>query len=193
MPRGIPKDAAKSGTINKAELIRTTAKSMGKTVRPKDIIAALKEQGVTVSSPMVSKTLKRAGFHRSGRGNKGAAAKSDARKKAAAASNRTSETSKAQRIRDVAKSLGKKVRPRDVIAELAKVGITVSSAQVSATLRAAGYRRKRRGTKSAAARAKPASTNGLNLDALLAAKALISKVGSVDIAQEALAALKKLG
>ncbi len=134
MPSGIPKKAAKSGQVNKAELIRKTAKSMGKSVRPRDIIAALKKQGVVVTSQQVSKTLKAAGFHRRTRGKRAAAAPSNA-----------TEMSKAQRIRDVAKTLGRKVRPRDVIAELAKEGITVSSAQVSMTLRSAGYRRKRRG------------------------------------------------
>jgi lambda repressor-like predicted transcriptional regulator len=180
MPRGVKKSA--EGQPTKAELIRKTAKSMGKTVRPRDIIAALKEKGVTVSIALVSKTLKRAGFHPKTRGKKAAAAKNDA-----------GGTSKAQRIRDVAKTLGKKVRPRDVIAELAKEGITVSSPQVSSTLRAAGYRRKRRGTKVAAAVAHPAAGNGLNVEALIAAKALIAKVGSVETAEEALKVLKKLG
>jgi arginine repressor len=184
MPRGSPKKAAaKSGQVNKAEMIRKTAKEMGKTVRPRDIIAALNEKGVTVSSALVSKTLKRAGFHRKSRG-----------KKAAAATASAAETSKAQRIRGVAKTLGRKVRPRDVIAELAKEGIAVSSQQVSSTLRAAGYRRKRRGRKVAAATAAVASSsNGLNLDALIAAKALIAKVGGIEVAEEALRAMKKLG
>ncbi len=181
MPRGVKKGA--EGQPTKAELIRKTAKSMGKTVRPRDIIAALKEKGVTVSSALVSKTLKAAGFHRKTRG-----------RKTAAATNNAGETSKAQRIRDVAKTLGRKVRPRDVIAELAKEGITVSSAQVSMTLRSAGYRRKRRGRNVAAAKAPAASSsNGLNLDALIAAKVLIAKVGSVELAEEALRAMKKLG
>jgi arginine repressor len=194
MPRGVPKKAAKSGKVNKAELIRKTAKSLGKTVRPMEIVAALKEQGVTVSYAMISKTLKRAGFKRKANGKKAAATTSSAGKKAAvASSNGAGQVNKAQRIRDVAKTLGKKVRPRDVIAELAKEGITVSSAQVSTTLSAAGYRRKRRGKKTAVAASHPASGNGLNLDALIAAKALIAKVGGVQVAQEALAALKKLG
>ena len=51
---------------------------------------------------------------------------------------------KAQAIRDAAKKLGKKVRPKDIIAALAADGITVSSPQVSSTLKAAGYRRTRR-------------------------------------------------
>ena len=62
MPRGVPKKAAESGQVNRAELIRQTAKKKGKSVRPKDIIAALKEQGITVSHSLVTKTLKRAGF-----------------------------------------------------------------------------------------------------------------------------------
>jgi transposase len=101
------------------------------------------------------------------------------------------EVNKAQRIRDVAKSLGKTVRPRDVIAVLAKEGIKVSSPQVSKTLRNAGYRRKRRGKRTATA-AGAKATRGLNMESLLAAKALIEKSGSVEAAQEALAALKKL-
>jgi arginine repressor len=182
MPRGVKKSASKSGEVNKAELIRRTAKAMGKTVRPRDIIAALKEQGVTVTSPQVSKTLKAAGFHRRTRG-----------KKAATAVNSAGEPSKAQRIRDVAKTLGKKVRPRDVIAELAKEGVKVSSAQVSMTLRSAGYTRRRRGKKAAASTAAaPAFGNGLNVEALLAAKALIAKVGGIENAQAAISALKKL-
>jgi len=183
MPRGVRKGAAKSGEVNKAELIRTTAKAMGKTVRPRDIIATLKEQGVTVTSPQVSKTLKAAGFHRKTRG-----------KKAAAAKNGAGETSKAQRIRDVAKTLGKKVRPRDVIAELAREGVKVSSAQVSMTLRSAGYKRRRRGKKAVETTAAAhSSANGLNVEALIAAKALVAKVGSVAVAEEALKVLKKLG
>ncbi len=112
------------------------------------------------------------------------------KKKAGRAGGKKGEVNKAQRIRDVAKSLGKTVRPRDVIAVLAKEGIKVSSPQVSKTLRHAGYRRKRRGKRGATAGAK--ATSGLNLDSLLAAKALIEKSGSVEAAQEALAALKKL-
>ena len=49
---------------------------------------------------------------------------------------------KAEEIRIAAKELGgKKVRPKDVIAHLATKGISVAPAQVSSTLKAAGYRR----------------------------------------------------
>jgi hypothetical protein len=85
--------------------------------------------------------------------------------------NPAGQINKAQRIRDVAKTLGKKVRPKDVIAELAKEGVGVSSAQVSTTLSAAGYRRKRRRKQLApAAAVNPANGNGLDLNALIAAR-----------------------
>jgi 23S rRNA pseudoU1915 N3-methylase RlmH len=184
MPRGVPKKAAKGSEVNRAELIRKTAAALGKTVRPRDIAVALREKGVTVSGSLISKTLKRAGHYSKSRGEKAKAV----------ASEPVGQINKAQRIRDVAKALGKKVRPKDVIAELAKEGIVVSSAQVSTTLSAAGYRRKRRNRKAAiAAVAHPTNGNGLDLDALIAAKALIAKVGSIEVAQDALAALKRLG
>jgi transposase len=117
-----------------------------------------------------------------------------ARKKRRAAAKKAggTEVNKAELIRQTAKSLPKPVRPRDIIAALKDKGITVSSAQVSKTLRSAGYRRKRRGHRTATASA-PDSGNGLNLDALIAAKALIEKVGGVDVAEEALRAMKELG
>jgi hypothetical protein len=103
------------------------------------------------------------------------------------------QPSKAELIRQTAKSLGKKVRPRDIIAKLKEQGVEVSHALVSSTLRAAGFRRKRRGRKAAtgAVRAR-AATNGLSLDALIAAKLLIEKVGGIENAEAAISALKKL-
>jgi predicted nuclease with RNAse H fold len=103
------------------------------------------------------------------------------------------QPSKAQRIRDVAKALGKKVRPRDVIEKLAKEGVKVTSPQVSSVLRAAGYRRKRRTKKVSAKSASAAQRNRLNVEALLATKALVAKLGSVEVAEQALSVLKKLG
>jgi len=112
------------------------------------------------------------------------------RPKKAAAPN--GKITKAQQIRDVAKTMGKKVRPKDIIAILAKDGVKVSSAQVSTTLRAAGYRRKRRGKKATGA-ATPVASNGLTLNALVAAKELIHKAGGVKAAEAAIQAMKKLG
>ncbi len=112
------------------------------------------------------------------------------RKKADAASE---QPSKAEMIRQTAKTLGKKVRPRDIIAKLKEQSIEVSHALVSSTLKAAGFRRKRRGRKSGRrAAVATVATNGLNLDALIAAKSLIEKVGGIENAEAALSALKKL-
>jgi arginine repressor len=101
--------------------------------------------------------------------------------------------SKAEMIRQTAKSSGKKVRPRDIIAKLKEQGVEVSSALVSSTLRAAGFRRKRRGRKAGAQSVRTRATaNGLNLDALIAAKSLIEKVGGIENAEAAISALKRL-
>ena len=56
---------ASSKAPNKSEEIRKTAKAMkdkGEKPRPVSIIAALKKQGIEVSSPQVSMVLKRMGF-----------------------------------------------------------------------------------------------------------------------------------
>jgi len=103
------------------------------------------------------------------------------------------EISKAEHIRQAAKTMGKKVRPKQIIAVLKEQGIVVTSPQVSSTLKAAGYHRKRRGKKAASATAPtPASANGLTLNALVAAKERIHKAGSVKAAEAAIQAMKKL-
>ena len=115
-------------------------------------------------------------------------------KKSAAA--KAEQPSRAEMIRQTAQTLGKRVRPRDIIATLREKGVTVSSTLVSKTLAAAGFRRRRRrrraGT-SADARQTTSAGGSLNLDALIAAKALIEKVGGVENAQAAHSALKRLG
>lgn len=101
---------------------------------------------------------------------------------------RSSKTSKAASIREVARALPKPVRPRDIMSAMKEKGVTVTYAQITSALKAGGFRRRGRRKKSAAA-----SNNGLNVEALLAAKALIAKVGIATAAEEALAVLKKLG
>ena len=105
---------------------------------------------------------------------------------------KSDKPTKAELIRQTAKSMGKTVRPRDIIAALKETGVTVTSPQVSTTLRAMGFRRRRRGRKAAAA-TPAASNNGLTLNALVAAKTLIQKAGSVKAAEQAILAIKKLG
>jgi hypothetical protein len=101
---------------------------------------------------------------------------------------------KAEEIRKAAKEVGgRKVRPKDVIALLATKGISVSPPQVSATLKAAGYRRIRRHKATTSPKAHHAShTSAVSLEHLLAAKALVSKLGSLEAAKKAIEVLAKL-
>lgn len=186
-------NGSESGKSTKADLIRAAAKEIGKPVRPRDIVAALKTQGVTVGYTQIAKALKAGGFHRKRGRRKGSGAANGV---AAHAGSPTGKVNKAERIRQAAKALGKKVRPKDIIAELAKEGIHVSSAQVSTTLSALGYRRRGRkghaGTSSARPSGGKSSGHGLDLEALVATKALIQKIGGIEAAEEAIRALKRL-
>ena len=59
-----PRQTQENDNASKAELIRQTAKALPKPIRPRDIIAALKEKGVEVSYPQITSALKAGGFHR---------------------------------------------------------------------------------------------------------------------------------
>ena len=111
-------------------------------------------------------------------------------------------TSKADLIRKVAgiiKAKGEKPRPTEIVKILAEEGVTVAAAQVSMTLKAAGYRplRKRRKGKKAAegTTVKKAAIAGwasqISIDDLLAAKSVSGAFGGTDKAIAALQALKK--
>jgi len=110
--------------------------------------------------------------------------------------------SKADLIRKVAgiiKAKGEKPRPTQIVKILAEEGVTVAAAQVSMTLKAAGYRplRKRRKGKKAAdgAATKKAVVAGrakqISIDDLLAAKSVSGAFGGTDKAIAALQALKR--
>jgi arginine repressor len=73
MKVGSAKATSKNGASergNKAEAIRQAAGSLGGKVRPRDVIAMLKEQGIEVSSAQVSTTLKAMGMRKVRRGRK---------------------------------------------------------------------------------------------------------------------------
>jgi hypothetical protein len=111
--------------------------------------------------------------------------------------------SKADLIRKVAgiiKSKGEKPRPSAIVKILAEEGVTVAPAQVSMTLKAAGYRplrKRRKGKKTAegTATAKKAVGAGrasqISIDDLLAAKSVSGAFGGTDKAIAALKALKQ--
>lgn len=134
-------------------------------------------------------------------GSRGRRPRGAARRGAAptvAAPQSTGEESKADSIRRVAGGMGKRVRPRDVIAGLRQEGIEVSFAQVGQVLKKMGMRRRRRGRKPAGERAassRAAHTNAsatISLDALIAAKKLADQLGGVQAAKQAMDALAKL-
>jgi len=101
---------------------------------------------------------------------------------------------KAEEIRKTATELGgKNVRPRDVIAALAEKGIAVTPPQVSQTLKAAGFRRMRRKKSTVpATNHNGFSGSAISLEHLLAAKALVERLGGADVAKKAIDVLAKL-
>lgn len=175
-----------SGQVKKADLIREVAQAMKRPIRPRDVIAAVNEKyGEKVTSPQVSKILRKMGLKRRSRGRRGASA------------NSSGGVSKAERIRQIARELGRSVRPRDIVARMKAEGMPVAPAQVSTVLSAAGFRRKgrkgrRRRMTSAGANSTMSAGQGLDIHALVAAKALVEKLGGVERAEAAISVLKKL-
>jgi hypothetical protein len=182
-------NGAASGEMKKADMIREVAQTMKRPIRPRDVIAAVREKhGAKVTSPQVSKILKNMGLKRK------------SRRRGRAAANGSGGVSKAERIRQIAHEIGRSVRPRDIVARMAAEGTPVAAAQVSTVLAAAklrGRRRRgRRGRRMAGAVAANASTmsfgQGLDVQALVAAKLLVEKVGGLERAEAAISVLKKL-
>jgi hypothetical protein len=110
--------------------------------------------------------------------------------------------SKADLIRKVAgiiKAKGEKPRPTEIVKILAEEGVAVAAAQVSMTLKAAGYRplrKRRKGKKTAEGttvrKAVGAGrTNQISMDDLLAAKSVSGAFGGTDKAIAVLQALKQ--
>jgi hypothetical protein len=107
----------------------------------------------------------------------------------------STKINKAQSIRDAAKELGKKARPRDIIAALAAKRISVSSPQVSTTLKAAGMRRGRRRRKvvtAIASKQHAGNGQGLDISELVKVKILADQLGGTEKLKEAVAALERL-
>lgn len=156
------------------------------------IVDDLKPYGISQSLAQKIKYNKQTGSGRGGRKPR------RVEPAAARASNGPSgRASKADAIRRIAQGMGKRLRPRDVIATLAAEGVSVSSAQVGQVLKKMGMRRRPRGRKPAglAARSgRPSSANSqsISLEALMAAKKLANELGGVQAAKLAMDALAKL-
>jgi hypothetical protein len=164
----------KTADQSKSDLVRAYIKGRPNATATEVVKGIKREHGVKVS-PALAAQIKRG-------------SKATVPAAPAASSN---GTSKAEQIRQVAKSMGRKVRPRDVIAKLSEQGVTVTSAQVSTVLASMGMKRRKHGRRRMAVVETVAST--LTLDSLLAAKKLVQQVGSVDAAKTAVDALAKLG
>jgi hypothetical protein len=100
---------------------------------------------------------------------------------------------KAQAIRETGKELGKKARPRDIIAALGAKGIVVTSPQVSMTLKAAGLRKGKRKVRAGGVTKASGNGQALNLDNLIKVKALAAKFGGTEKLKDAVTALERLG
>lgn len=183
------KKAPKEGGPNKSELARKYL-AAHPSASVTEIVDGLKAEGTVISTALASKIKydpSRKGGGKKGRRKKTAAAKAASKNGAANHGN------KAEAIRTAAGSLGKTVRPKDVIAMLAKQGITVSSAQVSTTLKRMGMTKVRRGRKPGAVAASRATrSESITIEDLIAAKKLVTQLGSVEAASQALSALAKL-
>jgi hypothetical protein len=153
------------------------------TATASQIVADLKAFGISLA--LAQKTRYLQGLKRRGGGLKRGGAKAAV----ARASAEPASGTKADAILEAAKSLRKPVRPRDVIAQFAEKGITVSDAQVGQVLKGMDMRRRKRGRRPVVTTI--AST--LTLDSLLAAKKLANQLGSVEVAKRAVEALAKLG
>ena len=153
MPRGVPKKAAKSGQVTRAELIRQTAKKLGKTMQAQGHYCRPEGARCHRFTFPCDQDAEEGRFGaEKAHGTKAAAAKHSAGQENRRY-RRNEQWRRSGQQGPTDSGRGQIARqensPRDVIAELAKEGITVSSAQVSTTLSAAGYRRKHRGNKAA--------------------------------------------
>ena len=170
-----------SGTLSKSDAVREYL-SAHATAPVKEIATALSEQGVEVSVALINKIKysdRKSSGHRKLAGRRRRLHRADAH-----------GTSKAQAIRDALGHLGRRTRPRDVIAHLKAGGVVVSPAQVSAVRKAAG--RNGRLQRSAGSSAGKANGDvGVVVEHLIAAKRLADQVG-LEAAKKALEFLARL-
>lgn len=166
----------------------------------KEIVESLKQQGTPVSIALASKIKYDRMRTGTGRGPGGGPGRGRGRKSAAVLNNGSAGGTKADAIRQMAGTMERPVRPRDLVAAMAAQGVQVSPAQVSQVLRGMGMRRRRRGGRRVAregattARQTAASSTSrsISLDSLIAAKKLADQLGGVDAAKQAVDALARL-
>ena len=109
------------------------------------------------------------------------------------------EVNKSEEIRKVGaelKAKGQKISPKAIMDILAKKGIKVSSPQCSMVLKQAGFKRRKRRTGEAVAKAAPAKaarkSDAVTIEDLIAAKKVAEQFGGADRLVEAIKALERL-
>ena len=170
-----------NATVSKSDAVREYLSSHA-TAPVKEIAAALSEQGVEVSVALINK-IKYSDRKSLPRGKRGG-------RRGRASAVEAKGTSKAQAIRDALAHLGRRSRPRDVIAHLKAGGVIVSPAQVSAVRKVfrqhGGFKRSGAGPVG-----KANGDSGISIEHLIAAKRLADQVG-LEAARKALEFLVKL-
>lgn len=102
-------------------------------------------------------------------------------------------SNKSQAIREMSLQLGRKARPRDVIAGLKEKGVEVSPALVTNVLSRAAMRKGRKVRRLVGAAVNARRSGGdVSIDSLVSAKKLIDQVGSVGEAKKAIDAIARL-
>jgi hypothetical protein len=109
------------------------------------------------------------------------------------------EVNKSEEIRKVGaelKAKGQKISPKAIMDILAKKGIEVSSPQCSMVLKKAGFKRRKRRTGEAVAKAAPAKaarkSDTVTIEDVIAAKKAAEQFGGADRLLAALKALERL-
>lgn len=102
------------------------------------------------------------------------------------------DVNRSEKIREVATSLGKGARPRDIRAALHEQGINVSAALITNVLSRSKKTLRRQRTESASAKTARSTPGGLSIEALVEAKKFVAKVGSIKQARLAIEALARL-
>ena len=109
------------------------------------------------------------------------------------------EVNKSEEIRKVGaelKAKGQKISPKAIMDILAKKGIKVSSPQCSMVLKQAGFKRRKRRTGEAVAKAAPAKaarkSDAVTVEDVIAAKRAAEQFGGADRLLAAVKALERL-
>jgi hypothetical protein len=175
--------AKKKGGVNKSAAVREYMKDHPG-ASANEVAEALGQQGINISPALVYNV--RANDNKKQAGSNGAAKRGRSAKGAA-------HGSKADAIREAFNRLGPSSRARDIIADLAKQGMEVTSAHVS-NVRARMESEGKSARRAAGGAARGGSGGGetVSIEKLVQAKNMAEKLGGIESARRMLDALAKL-